>query len=388
LLIVASYKLLRKECNSQRIFIALISLILIPLFLKLSRYPNLDMAYTSLSIFACSYYWDFFKAKNNRSLVICGLFFGLSMLIKGHAALIVLLPVSLHYLLSNIDSIKNRQWGAIFKVMFSIWGISLMVFLVWPVSLAFKGQYSVFQQWFLKQFVHTAMEGRGQESNHIFTYFIVLLKTAGPWFLAVCWVTYKWFKTKKISDFTFFIMLLFWFPLIFLSLFTWKYSHYLVPIFFPMAYLSSDWFESFKRETKNKLVGTLALLGLVTVFVLPITSHFKKRYSRDEAIQKIVEYSHKHPELPKNWAEVDGAYGYWLIASHLMLELDVEVSRIINPNLIEHLKTHGKEWVYIFKRQKMNNLSHETKELLYQNFELGFAIPEDDLVIFKPRRLR
>ena len=267
----------------------LINMILI----KKSRFPGLD---TPLLFFGTccylSYYKNLISMKNGKdvrfSWLWTGTFFGLSLLTKGIAALLILPGF---FIFPIIQKSFKKTFFSIYPWLGLILGFA--IFSIWPLLLSMEGKVYIFTSYLENQFLWSVVNGRGGESINFFSYFISLFVAAPLTFcFSLFGVKRIINKTPEASSFlNFAIFNLVWFlsMLIPLSLMSHKYVHYLILSFPGFALVSAYGVISLKDlwlERGHKVVLVLFVLLNFILLIFPVGS----KSGRSKDLFKVKSY--------------------------------------------------------------------------------------------------
>jgi 4-amino-4-deoxy-L-arabinose transferase-like glycosyltransferase len=311
-------RMVRKHGNDQWAYLSGLFFVLIPPLIKKTRFPNLDAPLMLFVFLSLSFYYDAFKKGKKLSWVLCGVFFGLSMLTKGPMG--GLIPLAIFFHLLATKSFKKigsfTPWASLL--------FGLLIFSIWPVALYLNGRMDTLD-WYLKTtFKFTLLEARGVTKFNFFDYFIFLLKQTGPWLLLSFYSIKLLFREKK-NDLHLFGVTTFFSLLILLSIPKFKYSNYLLPLYpfyaITVAYavnsfLKEGWFEKIKKGTMY-----LFLLTSLTLLIFPLTTKVR----RDKIIHKSLGITKGLKKQPNVWITIDSSYSFFALANLIGFEMDGEV---------------------------------------------------------------
>jgi 4-amino-4-deoxy-L-arabinose transferase-like glycosyltransferase len=311
-------RMVRKHGNDQWAFLSGLFFVLIPPLIKKTRFPNLDAPLMLFVFLSLSFYFDAFKRGKKSSWVLCGVFFGLSMLTKGPMG--GLIPLAIFFHLFATKSFKKildvTPWLSLL--------LGLIIFSIWPLTLYLNGNFETFEIYLNNTFKFTMVDARGVTKFNYFDYFIFLLKQTGPWFLLSLYSIKILFKEKK-NDLHLFGISTFFSLLILLSIPKFKYSNYLLPLYpfyaITVAYavnsfLKEGWFEKIKRGTMY-----LFILTSLTLLVFPLTTNTR----RDKIIHKTLGITKGLKRQPNVWVTINQSYTFFALANLIGFELDGEV---------------------------------------------------------------
>jgi 4-amino-4-deoxy-L-arabinose transferase-like glycosyltransferase len=292
----------------------------LPPLMKKIRFPGLDLPLMFFGLL-CVYYLDR-GARKNRGVdwTWAGIFFGLSMLCKGPMAFYLPLGFLLY-------AISTKQWNLLTnpRAYLSLF-LGFAVFGIWPLGLYLAGDGDIFQHYLHSIFSHTAYEGRGKVESSYFTYFILLAKQSPHLLILVVLGFWKRSQLKSIGRQEIFISSFFCALLIPISFFTFKLSHYLIPIF-PfwalLAALITGRFEGkFRWMRQNSL--NIALVASLVLLIFPLTIESK----RDRELQQIWSLLPHKEMRPGAWAIIDHVYPYFNMTNKAGWEDSSEVFQV------------------------------------------------------------
>ena len=334
--------------------------LLIPPLIKKSRFVNLDiplMFFTSAALF---FYWRAFTS--NRHYYGYGIFFGLSLLTKGPMGLFIPMITTTHLLLTG--KLKEH----LFKYLLAI-TLGFLIFSIWPIALHMTENFDIFLNYLKFTFRFTIQEGRNATENNLFLYFIFLLKQCPLWFgLAILSLWHCVKEFKKVDTLFLLFVCSFWIPLICLSFFKHKYSHYLIPIYPAMAALSGYYAQKLSNKWKQNLYNGLKIFSLALALILlifPITTNIR----RDVDVFKILTLTNYLPKAPRLWIIVNNALPFYNTAGVLAWEKDIPVIKMSSKNI---LKLQKKDTLLIidkslWKKWKSNN-THKKRWKIFATF--------------------
>ena len=307
--------------------------LLIPPLIKKSRFVNLDIPLMFFSTASLFFYW---RALSGGIRYYCGhgIFFGLSLLTKGPMGLLIPVITYTHLLLTR------KAKNLFDKYLFFATILGFLIFAIWPLALHLTGNFDIFLNYLDFTFLHTIKEGRGAQANRFFVYFIFLLKQCSLWFLLAIfcsWECIKDFKKKQKDSLVLLFICSFWIPLLGLSFFKHKYSHYLIPIYPAMAalagYSALRLSEKWKQYLHTGLkVSSLALALVLLIF--PITTNIR----RDGDIFKILNLIDHLAVRPKQWVIVNESLPFYKTAGVLAWEKDISVTGLSDKRIAKFKK--------------------------------------------------
>lgn len=289
------FKLMSEKEEKRLGYYSLFLFFIIPPLMKKVRFPNLDIP------LMCTVFWGFYfylKAIEGKkySWYLTGLFFGLSLLIKGPMGALLPIGIVLHLIFSkSLEKLKEiNAWGGL--------GLGFLLFALWPLSLYLTDNFQIFLDWYKFTFVITIGKSRGT-AEPIYTYLIFLLKQTPLWLGLFLFSIYK---MKKNS--LHFASAIFFFGLLFvLSIPKFKYSNYLIPLYPFLAIGASFGVKCLGDKVYGKFhqvfVGLIFLISLI-LLIFPLTNTSK----RDSGIHSLKEILQATKVPIKRWINVSGVY--------------------------------------------------------------------------------
>ena len=300
-LLIFNYLLKKTPINPY--FPTLLFLTIPPLFKKV-RFPNLDIALMLTFFVAFIFYRLFIRTNEKKYSYLLGLFFGLSLLVKGPVGFLVPLAVV-------IDLIYQKKLARL-KDMHPWLGLALgfVIFSLWPLSLHLTDNMNIFYSWFDFTFIHTIRDGRGA-GQPWFTYLVFLIKSAPIWvmlaFLSIRGAQKSEFMKSSLS---FFFTILFFF-----SMAKFKYSNYLIPLYPFMGIMAGNFLNDVFSESSSKKAikffdGLIPITALC-LLVFPLTVNIR----RDREIFSLRDNFKNIGFKPNKWTIIGEAYPYYALAA-------------------------------------------------------------------------
>ncbi|OFZ16546.1 MAG: hypothetical protein A2X86_12175 [Bdellovibrionales bacterium GWA2_49_15] len=371
LLLWSTFKLAKRFYDENFAFVATFLLALMPFLIKKVRFPNLDIPLSFCFVLCFYYFLRIIETRRNAHYLKFSFFLGLALLLKGIPAAFILLAIFIFVLLEkNLRGflIDGKAWAAIL--------LSFVLFALWPIALWINGDFSIFQQWFERQFFSTIMKARGQQEFEFFSYFTHLLKYSGPWLILGCLgiIRRPYNRATKLS------MIAFCSMLFCLSLMKWKYSHYLLPVYPALCIVATTFLYPFVKEKillyKNG-VFLLVIAGALTFAIFPIGA----QSDRDRS---LIEMTQALPRLAKSrdFILVDNAYEYWAWANYLSFVYDAN-PRMTSAMDVQKSFEQFPEGIYFIKRP----LFDQIKNLAPQKLVRVYFMERDDIVVLGPDHL-
>lgn len=331
--------------------------IAIPPLIKKMRFPGLDLPLMFFSFAAFFYLQKALKESKNIYFYIGGLFWGGALLSKMPIAFFIPLGFFVYFITEKkFSSFKNIH---IYLSML----LGLLIFSLWPTLLYFNGKFEIFEKYLYSTFVHTAQEARGVENSSPFTYLIFLLKQTPHFFILIIFsiklLKKDFFKVREIK-LSFVFTLSFLIPMSFMS---FKYSHYLIPIYPFWAVLASSFFlakdSQVERWLKQKGIPALGIIACLVLLIFPLTT----KSSRDPELVSILHRLKKITKKePSYLAITNHLYPFFNAANLFSLWSDTEiipVSSNLKPLVRAHRKISIKtdeNWAYLTTKQNLNKI--------------------------------
>lgn len=344
--VVFLFYFLTKVKNYKWAFFSCLILILCPSLMKKTRFPGLDVPLMlSFAVSLGSYYLAVFKG-HKKLWIVCGVFAGLGLLIKGFPALLIALIIFLHLIFTKrLSELKSLlPWASLF--------LGLFLFGLWPLALYLSGDLQVFKDYINVQFFSTMVEGRGVQKVDYLLYVVHLLKTCGPW---VVLSVLAGRIALKNEDKPLFLLFLVWFAsvLIPLSFLKFKYSHYIMPLYPALAGMAGYYLTQISDKAQNRIFRTFKILipaAALVLLIFPVTTKTK----RHKETFKVLEVLRLHNLSPKTWYIVDESYGYWSTSSLSSLEMKAN-PRAISYNDLINLSEIKNSLYFVSKERFISN---------------------------------
>ncbi len=308
---------LKKEVLKKPLLaeLALLIFFMMPPLLKKSRFPNLDIVLMFTIFLSLMFYWKAFKSEKKVNWILCGVFFGISGLVKGPVFILIPIIIIIHlWTESSIQKLLNPiPWFSFL--------IGLSLFSLWPLSLYLTGQFNVFIDWYRFTFLITIRDAR-ESGSPFYTYLYFLFKNTGPIFLLAIYSILFHFKSSKrtlvhLGKISFLVILLIF------SIPQFKYSNYIIPIYPFMAMISASVLSSqFPGKVKkffDKFEYLVIIVALILV-IFPITTKSKRDFEIFQTKQFISFFDFR----PNNWIIVNNSYPYWSVLTLNLFEDGVE----------------------------------------------------------------
>jgi len=366
-----------RSCGEKKwAYLSGVFFLCLPALLKKTRFPSIDPALMLFILSSLFFYWKALANGNLKNWLLSGAFFGVCLLVKGPMAAIVLIAMTIHLILTkNVKLLLSyKPWlGLLF---------GFMVFSTWPIALKLTGNIDIFYKYLSFIFLDTIKDARG-EASPFYVYFLFLLKTSGPWLLLTLVTIYNYCRRVKQHELVTLFLALFLAVLIPLSFASFKYSHYIIPLYPALAILASypllKFSEKFfKRFQESFLV--LSILVTLVLLVFPVTNKSK----RDPEIFKVRTVVEMLKEAPRNWVIVDGIYPFW--------SLNNMNSWIDHSNTYSITKNELLNWIAINKTNKNIILVHQhiyesLKSELSKNYKPLMHFTKRNMIILFDKKL-
>lgn len=371
ILLWSTFKFAKRFYDENFAFVTTILLVAMPFLIKKVRFPNLDIPLSCCFVLCFYYFLRITETRRLSHYLKFSAILGFAFLIKGIPAIFILLAIFIFVIFEkNLRSffLDVKAWAAIF--------LSLLIFAIWPLALWLHGDFSIFREWFDRQFVSTIVKARGQQEFEFFSYFTHLLKYSGPWLVLGCLGIIKrpYSHATKLSIIAFSSMLLC------LSLMKWKYSHYLLPVYPALCIIASTFLYPLIKERMilcKNLVFFLMLAGAIIFAIFPLGS----QSNRD---QGLIEMTQQLPRLSQSqeFILVDDAYEFWAWANYLSFVYEAK-PRIMSladvPNSFEQFS----DGVYFMARSSFDQIKHTMPQKMIRLYYME----KNDVVVLGPDRL-
>lgn len=378
--IISLYHYTEKESSRKRAFYTTLAFISIYPLIKKTRFPNMDVALMFTMSFALFSYYK-------NEWLKCGVFSGLSLLIKGPMAFLI--P-----LIMLIDILFNKSWKKLsdIKPWLSLL-LALVIFSIWPILLFMNGRIDIFQKYLHSTFTHTISGGRGLESYQFHAYFVFLLKQTPHLFLLFLIMLFKAKDRLTKFSLTCFIVIL-----LFLTAQKLKYSHYLI-ILYPFYALSvGQTLISFKEKIDLRItfgVKSLSIILSLVLLIFPLTTKIR----RDKPLYKTKEIVESIKIKPNAWAIIGDSYPFFAAANFFAYYHHSEVYRakaslleawLNEKDLNEHVimdfpqEMNNFKWGFLVRSSEIENWKNK-----YNNFNDRLVViakfKKDNLSLLLPK---
>ena len=265
--------------------------------------------YFNIFIFTSIFFYYkalFHNDKNNKYVLLCGLFSGLGLITKGPVALLILVLVAIFYYLFNRAFLKLKQL-LIFSVVF------VLTSLIWyGYELYNKGVWFIVE--FVKYQIELFSEPVAGHEQPIYYHFLVVLFGCFPFSFFALKNSFK--NSGSNLKFEGFMRILLWVVLILFTIVSTKIIHYSSLAYFPLSFLAS--IELYKLSQGKQIsrvlkVSIISFGALISSFI-SILAYFVI-YNKDFLIE-IIDDNNVHIMLNQNinW------HGWeWLIPLFLLV---------------------------------------------------------------------
>jgi 4-amino-4-deoxy-L-arabinose transferase-like glycosyltransferase len=302
------YLFLQKNTDRKRAFYSTLLFISIYPLIKKTRFPNMDVAIMlTMMIALFSYYKEKWFA--------CGLFSGVTMLIKGPIAFLIPLSILVHIIVTKgWTKLKHTSPWISFLLAF-------LIFSLWPFLLLINGRFDIFEKYIHSTFFHTISGGRGLVDYQFHAYLVFLLKQTPHLFILVLLAT-----IRKKDELTKFSLTVFYTIFIFLTVQKLKYSHYLIPLYPFYALAAGEFVSKIAKKWDEKLTFSIKILGPILALVLlifPLTTKIK----RDKELFKTKEVVGGLNVKPNAWAIIGESYPFFAATNFFAYYDHAEVYR-------------------------------------------------------------
>lgn len=281
-LLVLFYNLIRYEERRFKLrpswsYYALLFLTILPPFFKKARSPNIDLPLSFFLLSSLTFYYlivtEHHKERNGFYWIMCGVFGGLALLMKGPPALILPAIILFHLLIIKKLKILKSPWP------WFAFSLSFLIFGLWPFFLWKNGELSYFIDYINKQVITSVVSGRGEKNFNFSTYIYYLLQNAGPFFILSFFGIYKIFKEKSKNELVLLFFSIYVLVLILFSFVKLKYSNYIVPSFPALIALSAYFFKDIKLSAQvfiTFLLKRVFLISTLIILIFPITTQSRR----------------------------------------------------------------------------------------------------------------
>ncbi len=357
------FKLLKRFGSERWAIYSGALFVFIPPLMKKVRFPNFDILLMFFILVSLYFYARAVFENNKKSWFFCGAFFGLAMLTKGPMAIFVPLTIFSHLIVTkNLKKLLTlTPWLGLLT--------GLLVFSIWPISLYLTGQFFSFEKWLMTTFVYSIAAGRGESSNTFFLYFIFLFKQCGPWMLLLLWGLAKARKDQFLKDSKLYLLLLCYFVpgIIFISIPTFKLSHYLIPFYPFLAALAAAPLVGLSDRFFRNFAGTFRLLPIIlglTLLIFPITTKIR----RDKEVNHSLKLVDSLATKPNAWGISHGAYPFFQLVNIMSWRYNAETFVMSSEAIIQ-----------IMNGQQPTSFIDSEKKYHYPDFKWGFIMKKSDL---------
>lgn len=368
--------------NGMALFTGII-FILIPSLIKKSRFPAMD---TPLMFAFILTYLSFFRAYKLRikdkdhfkDWILVGLFFGISLLIKGPPGLIIILGFLIFTTITHSTKkvfLSPLPWAGLC--------FGFMIFSIWPLLLYYHGDIQVFYSYLDNQLWRTIVDGRDRNNFNLFLYFNHLLKTCFPWIIISIYGGIKYWKNKFRYDNEKLLYLLsvswFFSVLIPFSFMKFKYSHYIIPLYPPLAYLTASGIMFFKENFQNKLINSFLVLFFIANFALLIfpLGTTSSRSSDLFNVKKISEL--QNIDVAHDWVIVDDAYSFRELRNWVGFVYSSNMRRIEKEQFLNEITQNSVKTIYVIKSSLTESLEREN---MLSNFKKLYSSAQNKIDFF------
>lgn len=364
--LVIMYQWLKKE-NKNWAFFSCLLLLLIPAFLKKSRFPNTDTPMMFSFFMFSMLYWKAYTTDKLKYWLGAGFFFGCAILIKGPFGMFLPGIVFLHQIFAakGRDLLKWKSWASL--------GMGAFIFCLWPLSLKLIGRYDAFETWIDSTFFHNVMNRRDFKGTHSYDYLLFMIKQLPH--LTVLYFIALWKYGKDQKKLPGFMILFFGMYIFLISLPAVKYSNYMM-MSYPFIAISAGWFLADKLGDKSRAwipwVRNFAIVATLVFAIFPVA----KKIRRDPEIYKLLELTRAMQNPPKVWLNTDGVYPYYAMANLLSFEGDAHVYGITSDKVANIVSNQSlsfqnefkdsfafpeNSWMFLIRPEAYNAMAEEVK---------------------------
>lgn len=376
---------LKKYTTRRQAYLSVLILLLCYPFIRRSRSPMLEIPLTLFALLSLISYFKAFLHNRFKDYFLAGLFWGCALLIKGHAAFFIALTIFFHLLITkNIKKLYNfRLWFALF--------FGFAIFGLWPLALKLSNNFDIFERWFGAQFLGTVVNARGKKELDILLYFSILAKDCLPWFILSLIGSWQLFKNEKKDHIGFLFLAWFWALLLPFSFIKWKYSHYILPAYLPMAALAAYSFNHFKEKVSLYFAHTIKVLGILAALVflcLPVGI----KSERDKELFEVVQLTKYLKAPPQAWAEVsDNMEYYWSFLPPLSFVTDAGVYHFSLAQVEDYLKgqplADQENWIFYMNTSDVQKLKEKFPQDFEQKMAILITIPHQERTVVIEKKL-
>ena len=359
-------------------FWSVVLLALCPHFIKLSRYPNLDIPLTFFICLSLLFQFLAISKDRPRDWVFSGLFFGLALLSKGPQAVVVLIN-------AGFFLISTKQ----LKKLLSPWPwigllVGGLVFSLWPLALASMGKLEVFWAYIDVQILPTVVNSRGKADLDFFGYFRHILKTSPH----ICLLAiFALIPSKRLLKNPIGLFLLSWClaVLIPFSFMRWKYSHYIASVYPALVGIAGyglSRFDLARQLWLRKGLTRLMYIAGFALLLLPIT----KGPKRDPELLKALEVYRQLPHLPEQIIVLDHVIGEYniknLFGMRVGKDIDYESYSVLGKDGFSKLLL-GKQTMTFLSSDRWVELSDQ----LGESYQVLYYFPRLNTTLIIHREL-
>ena len=306
--IIFFYNSVKELINKKTALYSSVAFLLFPSVMKKARFPNLDIPLMVLmGVAVISLILILKKRDSFRYWAALSIASGLALLIKGAAALIILSVITAILVATK----EGRNYLTSYKPYLALL-ITLMLFSLWPLALYLQGEEVIFLTYLKSQVFKTVVDGREAIESDYFLYFKHLAKTSIVWIILAAWKGKSFLKREPLVATT--VILWFVIPFVCLSLMTWKYSNYILPLYPPIAILTGFALSQLSKKVSERLergFSALFLIFALLILIFPLTNKARRHTETFELLRRIERKSIK----PRNLFVIDDSHEYYSTAS-------------------------------------------------------------------------
>lgn len=385
LLITVLWLELKKYTTRRQAYLSVLILLLSYPFIKRSRSPMLEIPLMLFALLSLMSYFKAFLHNRIKDYFLAGFFWGCALLIKGHAAFFIALAIFFHLIIT-----KELKKLLTFRLWFALI-LGFAIFSLWPIALKLTNNFDIFQKWFEAQFFGTVVNSRGKKELDIFLYFFIIAKDCLPWLILSFFGSWLLFRKEKKDHICFLFFAWFWALLLPFSFIKWKYSHYILPAYLPMAALAAYSFNYFKEKFSLYFAHTVKILGIIAILVflcLPVGI----KSERDKELFEIVQLTKYLKSPPQAWGEVsDNLDYYWTFLPPLAFVTDAPIHHFSLKQFESFLQGENLDkkegWIFYINARDAQRLEEIYSQAFDRKLAYLISIPQQNKVVLIEKSL-
>lgn len=335
---VGVFKWARAKEDKAFAYYALFLFIIVPPLMKKVRFPNLDIP------LMCTLFWGFYFYTKARVMnlwknwLLVGVFFGLSLLIKGPMGALLPIGICSHFFMcKDIEPLKSvKSWSGLV--------LGFVIFGLWPLTLFLSDNFQIFLDWYKFTFVITIGKSRGT-AEPFYSYLVFLSKQTLPWVILLGIALWRERKNPNfLLPISFFTGIF-----IFLSMPKFKYSNYIIPLYPYLAISATYGFRSIGKKVyvnAHKGFVGLTFIGALILLVFPLTTKVR----RDIGIHSLKDNLKISRVEVQEWLNVGWVYSGVALSSIIAFEEGLPTQSPAAVDLLKKDPTYFKGKVLISSR--------------------------------------